>query len=153
MKKKYLLVIILLVIVIIFVFYQKICNQQLTAKKNLVLEIVGKAKVSLIGVADTDKDRSLGLGGRQSLMANEGLLFVFPYLSRHTFWMKDMNFDLDFIWIANEKIVDITEKVSHLNQTQLYSPQSVVDWVLEVNAGFVKRHQVVIGDQVKLVTP
>lgn len=101
-----------------------------------------------VEVAETEEKRTRGLSGREKLLDIEGMLFVFETPARHTFWMKDMKFDLDIIWINNKKIVDITENVSHNNQQVIYSPKVPVNMVLEVNAGFVKKNEIKIEDHV-----
>lgn len=90
------------------------------------------------------------MGNHAPLKENEAMLFVFPAAGFHSFWMKDMTFDLDFIWINNNRIVDLTENVSHVNQTQIYMPKTEVDNVLEVNAGFIQMYGIKIGDKVSL---
>ncbi|MBI2616899.1 DUF192 domain-containing protein [Candidatus Gottesmanbacteria bacterium] len=103
--------------------------------------------------ADTDSLRMKGLSGKTSMPSNFGMLFLFPEANYHTFWMKDMKFPLDFIWIRNHIIVDLTQEVPppvDKLETSLptYSPREVVNAVLEVNAGFVGQHGIRIGDAV-----
>ena len=84
------------------------------------------------------------------------MLFVFEKKFIPVFWMKDMNFDLDFIWIRDNTIVDITERVPapqpNITDTELlrYSPTSNVDQVLEVNSGWIQSHNIKVGDKIKL---
>lgn len=103
-----------------------------------------------------------GLSGRQTLGKNEGMLFDFKTPKNDLFfWMKDMLFDIDIIWIADKKIIGITpnipspEKDKGLEIKDLrlpaYSPPSDVDQVLEVNAGWSEKNKIKIGDEVKLV--
>ena len=96
--------------------------------------------------------------GRKSMADNQGMLFEFSPPSQPAFWMKQMNFNLDFIWIKNNKIIFITENVpapvrinSQLRiHLPLYYPPSTVDEVLEVNAGWAKKNNIAVGDEVKL---
>src|SRR5882672_5260542 len=53
--------------------------------------------------ADTDALRTLGLSGHSPLAADEGMLFIFPAPGEYGFWMKDMLFPLDLVWIAADK--------------------------------------------------
>jgi uncharacterized membrane protein (UPF0127 family) len=104
-----------------------------------------------VKIADSDQKRTQGLSGIPSLKNNEGLLFILPYKQMPIFWMKGMLFDLDFIWIAEGKVVDLTENVlapstNNKNQIARVQPKVPVDMVLEVNKGFVKNNQVKIGD-------
>lgn len=106
-----------------------------------------------VEIADTEALRAKGLSGRKSLAQDEGMLFIFQSPSRYTFWMKDMHFPLDFIWINKDTVVDITENVSppvDFGSSALprYKPLEPVDKVLEVNAGIVESSNIQIGDKV-----
>lgn len=109
-----------------------------------------------VEIADTPAKRSLGLGQRSSLNANNGMLFVFEAKGvSPNFWMKDMQFPLDFIWIANGMIVKIDRYVSNQPgvpdaQLKVYSPGQPVDYVLEVNAGFADKNNFFVGEAVDL---
>ena len=80
------------------------------------------------------------------------MLFDFKQSTQPSFWMKDMNFSLDLIWISQNKIAGVTENVpapSNKNQKlPLYSPPSPIDQVLEVNAGWAKKNNIAVGDEV-----
>jgi len=93
-----------------------------------------------------------GLGGRDSLPPDEGMLFVYSDYRRPGFWMKDMKFPIDIIWIKDDTIIDITEKVPVAATAVLphYWPKEPVNYVLEVNAGFVSQNNVKIGDRVEI---
>jgi uncharacterized membrane protein (UPF0127 family) len=106
-------------------------------------------------VADTAAARGLGLGERDSLDPNRGMLFVFPQASQHAFWMKGMRFPLDFVWISEElRVVDLLEGVpppedgAPDSSLTLYRPSEDVLYVLEVNAGIIDENGIAIGDEV-----
>jgi len=64
------------------------------------------------------------------------MLFTFDTKGSYTFWMKDMNFDLDMLWIADGKIVQIDKNVPHLEGTSATRVSKIpVSAVLEINAG------------------
>ena len=62
--------------------------------------------------------------------------------------MKGMRFDLDFVWIRQGKVVEVSESVSVKDQTRVYQAKEPIDAMLEVNAGWVKRQGVKVGDEV-----
>jgi uncharacterized protein len=104
-------------------------------------------------LARTPQERVAGLGNRDSLAKDAGMLFVFPSAQQPTFWMKDMRFPLDFVWISAEKrVVQVTENVpppasgTPDSALQIYAPAGPVQFVLEVNAGAVARGGVQVGD-------
>lgn len=109
-----------------------------------------------IEVSDTIATRQLGLSYRESLDQNSGMLFVFDSYNIEYFWMKDMKFPLDIIWIKDDTIVDISKNVPTpkvevpLNQLPTYSPKEKVNYVLEVNAGFADKNKIKIGDRVQI---
>lgn len=106
-----------------------------------------------IEIAQTDAEQTRGLSNRPALPADSGMLFIFPQPKIPVFWMKEMRFPLDFIWINNNAVVDITADVPSPTSTVLlhYRPDQPVSYVLEVNAGWTKAHGVKIGDQVKFI--
>lgn len=110
-----------------------------------------------VEVADTPQTRNQGLSGRDSLSPNSGMLFVFPDTKKDQFWMKDMKFPLDFIFIRSGKIVDLIQNVPVPAPNQpdsslpIYEPVEPIDMMLEVNAGFVRDHNIKVGDTIYLV--
>lgn len=108
-----------------------------------------------VEVANTPELRKTGLGGRESLASNSGMLFVFDRAGKPSFWMKAMKFPIDIIWIKGSKIVDILQNVQPPSGDQadsalpLYAPVTEVDKVLEVNAGDVVKYGIKVGDRIK----
>ncbi len=100
-------------------------------------------------VAKTEADREKGLSGRNSMPQTEGMIFLFDKPDNYSFWMKDMKFPLDMIFINKDKIVDIFPSVPIKNQTDMETPREKADSVLEINAGLVKKYNFKIGDLVK----
>ena len=102
-----------------------------------------------IEIADNPKEQSQGLSGREYLAPDSGMLFVFPQLITPSFWMKDMKFSLDLIWIdENGKIIEITKNVSPATYPESFSPPSPIKYVLEVNAGWTDENNIKIGDRI-----
>lgn len=111
---------------------------------------VGEAIV-WVEVKATEEEREQGLSGRESLGEDEGVLFVFDQPAKYGFWMKGMLFDLDFVWIQGDKVVEITEGVEAPEGDEgpvKLQPKELVDKVLEVKAGWVERNGIEIGDMV-----
>jgi hypothetical protein len=104
-------------------------------------------------LAITSAERSVGLGGRDALAPNAGLLFVFPAPQRASFWMKDMRFPLDFVWITDDKrVAKLTEDVpvpdAQESELPLYFSGQDVRYVLEINAGRAGELGIKAGDAV-----
>ncbi|MEK7586528.1 MAG: DUF192 domain-containing protein [Patescibacteria group bacterium] len=93
-----------------------------------------------VEIADNDEERARGLSGRANLPEDQGLLFDFIVPSRPGFWMKEMNFPIDIVWLnENWKIVDLTENFTPESYPQIIFPKSAVKYVLEINAGLIKK--------------
>lgn len=105
-----------------------------------------------VEVANDSAKRQKGLGGRDSLAANTGMLFIFEKPLKPQFWMKNVEFPLDIIWIRDNKVVDIIKNAAvpepgALDETlPRYVPNQEIDMVLEVNAGFVDSKGIKNGD-------
>lgn len=110
-----------------------------------------------VDIATTSAEQQQGLSGRQSLPQNQGMLFIFKTSNRYPFWMKDMKFPLDMIFINNNKIVDIfnnvpVPKTTDTSKLPIYTPKAAANQVLEINSGQAKAYGFKNGDTVK-VTP
>lgn len=110
------------------------------------------SKIIIAQVADTESLRIQGLSGRNKLGKNKGMLFVFDNKDYYKFWMKDMKFPLDIIFINDDRIVDIKENlaVPSGNQIPSYRTKEKANYVLEVNAGFCKDNHIRVGDKVDI---
>ena len=125
--------------------------RELFADKTEPSLTIGSTQLT-IEIADTDLSRARGLSGRESLPPNHGMLFIFPSSHRPSFWMYDMRFALDFVWINHGRVVGLTENVPPPSETSgrptVIQPDLYADWVLEVPAGFINRHGIKEGDAV-----
>jgi hypothetical protein len=109
-------------------------------------------------VADTPASRELGLSGREGLRENEGMLFIFDHPGKYGFWMKDMLFPLDIIWInQNGVVVHVERNVSpeSYNSLPRTNPQTFVNtidasYVLELAAGASDTYGVYLGSKVEI---
>ncbi|MFH1486372.1 MAG: DUF192 domain-containing protein [Chloroflexota bacterium] len=112
---------------------------------------VGATEVC-VDIAESGEDIGRGLSGREYMAENHGMLFIFQNSFRYGFWMREMKFPLDFIWIADGHVIDLTENVPvpESEPLPMYYPSQPVIWVLEVNAGFVGQNGIRIGDRVTL---
>ncbi len=127
-------------------------NNQIMPKSELT---IGEVKIS-VEIADDEKERKKGLGEKESLGQKEGMLFIFPEASSNiVFWMKDMKFPIDIIWINGNKIIKIDKNVQpepgvSENNLKRYYPENPANFVLEVNAGFTDRNSISPGDEVQI---
>ncbi|MFA5125118.1 MAG: DUF192 domain-containing protein [Patescibacteria group bacterium] len=105
-----------------------------------------------VEIVDTAVSRVNGLSGRESLCASCGMLFVYDNSAKRAFWMKNMNFPLDIIWLNDNRAVGFSEALEPEGEepSRTYASPEPVDMVLEVNAGFVAKNGIKAGDPVQL---
>ena len=110
-----------------------------------------------VDLALTPAEQAQGLSGRQSLKDDEGMLFVFPTTDIdqiHKFWMKDMNFSIDMIWIdKNMQVVYIEKNAKPESYPNVFGPDSDAPYVLEVVSGFADKNNLKVGDRVQIASP
>jgi len=100
-----------------------------------------------VSVANTEQQKEIGLSDINSLPQDEGMIFPFGRADYYGFWMRNMKFSLDIIYIANKKIVSIAANVSNPNSPSVPLP---ADTVLEINGGLSKMYHFSLGDLVSL---
>lgn len=102
-----------------------------------------------IEIAETAYEVQTGLMNRDSMKENRGMLFIFPNVAMHSFYMKNTKIPLDIIYIdKNLKIASFAENAQPLDETGL-SSQVPIKYVLEINAGLAEKHLLEIGDNVE----
>ena len=105
-----------------------------------------------VEVVSSYMTRMRGLSGRGFLEEKSGLLFVFPDDNLHGIWMKEMNFNIDIVWIdKNFKIVGLEENISPLSYPKVFEPPTQSRYVLEINSGEAKKAEITIGDTLKFL--
>lgn len=106
-----------------------------------------------VEIADTAALRSTGLSGHPALADDEGMYFIFPVPAIYPFWMKGMNFPIDIVWLRGDKVVGVAANVAMpgSGKLEIYSPPSLIDRVLEVNAGLARKLGLAEGVMINLV--
>lgn len=133
----------LIVVVLIFVFYQKLSSPTANIKTHEFQLLITRSET----------DRQVGLSKYNNLSADKAMVFVFDKQDYYRFWMKDMKFPIDLIFIKSNKIVTIYENLetpkSSKDSLPIYSPSEPIDKALEINAGLSKKFNFKIGDTVE----
>ncbi len=100
-------------------------------------------------VADTIGERAQGLMGVEKLGENESMLFIFPHSEQRRMWMENTLIPLDMLFVSNEKeIFNFSENTVPLSRDLIHSVGPAM-YVVEVNAGFVKKHGIKRGDRIE----
>lgn len=99
-----------------------------------------------IEIADTDYETQTGMMYRDSMEDNQGMLFVFPSASYHSFYMKNTRISLDIIYIGSDnKIINIQKNAKPFDETSLPS-DGPSQYVLEIKGGLSDAWKLEIGD-------
>ncbi len=106
-----------------------------------------------VELAMTQEERTTGLMNRTNLPEYGGMLFIFDKEYIHKFWMKNMFIPLDVIWLDDEgTIIHIDKNVMPCDKyCQTFGPESNSKFALEVNGGYTDRHNINIGDNVRMI--
>lgn len=145
-NNKLLIIIIIIVIIGIGVpLFLTFLNNTLHGK------VMINGHVIKVEIANTPESRMKGLSGREKLGKDEGMFFIMDDKRYHTFWMDGMKFPIDVIWIADNKVVDLTKNAPipiEGENIPVFKPAVEVDKVLEVNAGYIDANNIQLGDEV-----
>lgn len=134
---------------ILFLFYSRYSN----STPRLSARITIKDTTVTAEMVSTPQALTRGLSGRENLNDGSGMLFVFNTSGKHSFWMKDMKFPIDIIWIdENLRVVDLKADVPPESYPELFTPRMPSRYVLEVQSGFVEAHKISIGDAIGIDT-
>lgn len=107
------------------------------------------APAAEVEIARTPAEQARGLMYRTSLKPDLGMLFPYPAERKLTFWMHNTCIPLDMLFIGMQgSIVGILEQVPTLNEQARGVPCPAA-YVLELNAGWSRRHGVKPGMQVR----
>ena len=86
-------------------------------------------------VAKTATEQATGLGNLSSLPLNQGMLFPFTSAGERCFWMKDMRFPLDIIWLnPDKKVVAVLDDALPSSYPSTFCPKQPAQYVIELNA-------------------
>ncbi len=149
MKKILISLILILLILIVTV----IIAGMLGKPKDSLVNLRIKDHVFKVEVADTIEERQLGLSKRYSIAEDGGMLFVYDEKGTYGYWMKDMYFPIDILWIEDNIVVDILKSVvipSTEKDLVVYYPYKPINKVLEIKSGLSDILNIQIGDKITI---
>ena len=142
MKKKYLYVVIF-VLTLSILFFLFLTKEENLSKRTITFN--NQKEISVVA-ADTPNLWTKGLSDTESL-PEEGMLFIFEKPDTYSFWMKDMSYPIDIVWIdADKKIVQIDSNISPNTFPRTFKPITPVLYVLETSALFSEKNMLHVGD-------
>jgi uncharacterized membrane protein (UPF0127 family) len=102
-----------------------------------------------VEVPENGQKKEIGLGGRPCIGADEGMLFVFSQPGQPNFWMKNMKFPIDIIWIDENKIVTkVDANIAPSTYPKTFNSEKPAKYVLELRAN--RAQQLNIADSTQL---
>jgi len=100
-----------------------------------------------IALAKTPAQQRKGLMKVNKMDEFQGMLFIFHKEDHRIFWMKDTYIPLDLIFLnKNKVIVGIVENNKPMSEKNIKIKKKA-QYILELNAGFVKKYGVELGDK------
>ncbi len=104
-----------------------------------------------VSVADSWPERIQGLSNTPYLPEHVVKLFVFDSEGLHSFWMKEMNYSIDIIWLNKDgEVVHVVEAAAPESYPAMFAPTKEALYVIETAEGFVKKNNLKLGDKVVL---
>jgi hypothetical protein len=141
---------------IIFAALGLIWTASRAAKEKFVKVYFPDGRAVTAELAVTDEERQQGLMFREKLDENQGMLFLFEGEDVHAFWMKNMKFAIDILWLDGQKrIVHLEAGVPPCTADPCpsYVPKAAARYVLELKSGAAARHSLRLYDRLEFVLP
>ncbi len=101
-----------------------------------------------IEIADSDYKRAKGLMDRLNMEEDQGMLFLFPFDTMQSFWMKNTVIPLDIIFVNREKVIVTIHKDAVPFDTGQYPSTKPASQVVEVTAGYTDLYGINVGDKI-----
>ena len=121
-------------------------------KQTYPVKLILGGKVFSVEVSDTKELLEKGLSGHKPLENDGGMLFIFSKSDKHGFWMKDMLFPIDIIWMDSSwRIIHIEKSLTPDTYPKIFTPQSDSMYVLEISSGESENLGLNVGDDVQFI--
>lgn len=134
-----------------FVFWNKPANLEPEILGCRDVEIGGKTFI--LERSFTDETRQKGLSGKLTMPEDEGMIFEFENKGIYSFWMKDMYFPIDIIFVNDETVTDVHKSVEPKNFPETYSNTVPGNFVIELASGETEKTKIQIGEKIKIFPP
>lgn len=140
------LIIVIVVVIVMIAALIRYTNTNLRSPSSKLLPLSAPGDIIHALVATSTADQEKGLGDRDSLPIDQGMFFIFSTPGSYGFWMKDMRFSLDMVWIGADKTVaGVTSSISPETYPNLFLPPHPISYVLELNAGQAEKLGIATG--------
>ncbi|HCY17975.1 MAG: hypothetical protein UR28_C0037G0020 [Candidatus Peregrinibacteria bacterium GW2011_GWF2_33_10] len=152
MQNRNIFFILVVIVFLVIEFFLIKNNSPKNVEVNQIHFVKIAGKILKVDLALTLEEQEQGLSGRNKLREDESMLFVFDYINKHPFWMKDMNFAIDIIWIGeNLRVVYIKKNAQPESYPETFLPKQDAKYVLEVLSQFSEKNNLKEGDRVEFL--
>jgi uncharacterized membrane protein (UPF0127 family) len=104
-----------------------------------------------VKILDNPEERAKGFSDYKKIKSNSGMLFIHGSEDYRSYWMKDMNFSIDIIWITEDRrVIGVEEYVMPSSYPITFDSPAPSKYVLEVKAGVAEKVGIKPGDYVDL---
>lgn len=102
-------------------------------------------------VAKSEEDKQVGLSKYHELPQDTAMIFLFDKPNFYSFWMKNMNFPIDILYVNGDRVVTIykNQKPQKDGNPPVLIPKEEANRVLEINAGLSDKYKFQEGDRVE----
>ena len=141
---------IIILVLAIFLIWSTFLLVDYFSKLAAIKTVVINGQKIEVELAKTNEQKTLGLSQHDSLPPDQGRLFVYSQYLIPKYWMKDMKFPIDIIWIKDDMVVGYEKNLQpagDIFNIPTYQPKTFINYVLEVNAGWADQSGVKIGDE------
>lgn len=107
-------------------------------------------------IAKTNKEKEVGLSEKNSIDNDQGMIFVFDKPDFYSFWMRNMKFSIDIIFVNKNRIVTISPDAnpstdpSKTENLTIYKPEDPADTIIEIKGGLSSSYGFKKGQEVKI---
>ncbi|MFL6474057.1 MAG: DUF192 domain-containing protein [Nitrososphaera sp.] len=116
------------------------------------VNVTANGRTLIADISATNEQMTKGLAIKDQLDENQAMLFVFENEAEHTFWMKDMKFPIDIIWInADKTVIHVEHNLQPCSTVLLcttYKANGNSLYVLETVGGFTQKYGITNGTHI-----
>jgi len=149
-KNKILLTFVSILAIVFFILYFFDLTH---SNPQMVIRTINNSPIEL-EYAKTNNQQQLGLSNRKSMPANHAMLFMFLKEQPLFFWMHNMKFPIDIIWLDGAcKIIDISPSQQPCEENKscpVISPKGNAKFVLETVSGFAEANHLIINQNLDI---
>ncbi|MCE1160919.1 MAG: DUF192 domain-containing protein [Burkholderiales bacterium] len=133
-------------LILTLVFFQNFAHAG-TAVDELPIDFVvsNKLKAAYFEIANTYKQRQIGLMRRTTLNENSGMIFVYGDTEIRCFWMKHTQIPISVGFVDEHGILIQVADMQPLS-TEKHCSSSPIKYAIEMNRGWFESHNIRVGD-------